>query len=147
MHWILERLAWRTATFRRAADALLRIAAVTPELAATRDAAVRSWTNLFSTRLPTTAASPAVRASYLREIATSPDHRYRLLAVAAAGQALVSRGVVSGSAEMQGGVLLERRGAPTTREDAFTYMEAAITALDSLARDSDQEVARLAVEQ
>jgi len=86
-----------------------------------------------------------VRALYLREIAASPDRRYRLLAVAAAGQALVGRGVMTGSAETQGGVLLERRGVPPTQEDAFTYMEAAITALDALARDSDQEVASSAV--
>ncbi|MGH3709593.1 MAG: hypothetical protein ACRDRQ_16135 [Pseudonocardiaceae bacterium] len=40
--WVLERLAWRTATFRRAADGLLRIAAVTPRSGPDYDAAARS---------------------------------------------------------------------------------------------------------
>ena len=143
--WVLERLAWRTATFRRAAAALLRIAAVTPGANPDHDAAARSWTELFGVRLPTTATRPTTRAQYLGEVARSPDRRYRLLAAAAAGQALVSYEMVTSSADIQGGVLLERRGAPATWGDAFTYMEAAIDVLDVLARDDEPDVADLAI--
>lgn len=142
--WVFERLAWRTATFRRAADGLLRVASVIPRPGADDDHAARSWTGLFGTLLPTTATSPNERAQYLGEVATSADRRHRLLAAAAAGRALDTRETVVASAEMQGGVLVERRGRPATWGDVFTYREAAIDVLDVLARDDDAEVANLA---
>jgi hypothetical protein len=145
--WVLERLAWRTATFQRAASALLRVAAATPSPGSDHDAAARSWTDLFGTMLPTTAASPAVRAQYLRDVITSADRRHRLLAVAAAGRVLDSHEMVLASSEMQGGVLLEHRGAPATGEDAFTYRAAAIDALAVLAWDDDPEIANVATSQ
>jgi hypothetical protein len=101
VRWALERLAWRTATFRRAADALLRIAAVTPDLGSTRDATAHSWTDLFGTMLPTTATPPAERMEYLREVAASVDRRHRLLAVTAAGQILTPYEQTLVSAEAQ----------------------------------------------
>jgi hypothetical protein len=145
VRWALERLAWRTATFRRAADALLRIAAVTPDLGSTRDATARSCTDLFGTMLPTTATPPAERIEYLREVAASADRRHRLLAVTAAGQILAPYEQTLVSAEVQGGVLVEHCGSPATWEDVFTYREAAIDLLGALARDTDPEVAGLAV--
>ncbi|MGH3709594.1 MAG: hypothetical protein ACRDRQ_16140 [Pseudonocardiaceae bacterium] len=81
---------------------------------------------------------------YLSEVATSADRRYRLLAAGAAGRALDSDEVVISLADMQGGVLLERRGTPAKWGDAFTYMEAAMDVLAVLARDEDPEVANLA---
>jgi len=145
VRWALERLAWRTATFHRAADALLCIAAVTPDLGSTRDATARSWTDLFGTMLPTTATPPAERMEYLREVAASTDRGHRLLAVTAAGQVLTPYEQTLVSAEVQGGVLVEHRGTPATWEDVFTYREAAIDLLGALARDTDPEVAGLAV--
>ncbi len=95
--------------------------------------------------LPTTATSPAVRADYLRGVAASDDRRRRLLAVVAAGRALAGHEMAIASSEAQVGVLLERRGRPTTPEEALTYLEAAIKVLDTLARDDDSEVANLAI--
>jgi hypothetical protein len=43
--------------------------------------------------------------------------------------------------EVQGGVLVERRGRPATWQEAFSYMEAAIDVLAELARDQDSGVA------
>lgn len=142
--WVLERLAWRTATFRRAADGLLRIAAVTPGPGPDYDSAAHSWTDLFGTVVPTTAASPAARIQHLGEVATSADRRYRLLAVGAARRALDTNEIVIKWPAMQVGVLLERRGSPSTWGDVFIYMEAAMDVLDVLARDDDPEVANLA---
>ena len=143
--WALERLAWRTTLFRRAADILLRFAVVSASIGHDADAAARSWTDLFGTMLPTTAASPTVRADYLRGVAASADRRRRLLAAVAAGRALAGHELAIASSETQGGVLLERRGRSTTLEEAFTYSEAAIKVLGTLARDDDSEVANLAI--
>ncbi len=142
--WALERLAWRTTLFRRAADMLLRFAVLSPGIDYDSDA-VRSWTDLFGTMLPTTAASPAVRADYLLQVAACADRRRHLLAAVAAGRALAGHEVAIASSETQGGVLLERRGRPTTSQEAFIYWEAAIKVLDMLARDDDSEVANLAI--
>ncbi len=68
--------------------------------------AVRSWTDLYGTMLPTTAASPAVRADYLLQVAACADRRRRLLAAVAAGRALAGHEMAIASSETQGGVLL-----------------------------------------
>lgn len=144
VQWALERLAWRTATFSGAADLLLRIAAATARIDVNRDQEVRAWTNLFGIQ-PTTAARPAERMRYLRGMAGSTDRRHRLLTVTAARQVLRPTGFVLASAEAQGGVLVERRGTPATSEEAVAYAVAGIDLLGTLAQDTDQEVADLAV--
>jgi hypothetical protein len=139
--WTLGRLAWRPATFRRAATMLLRLAITSTGHDRDADPAVRSWTDLFGTFLPATAVPPDERARYLRVVASSSDRDERLLAAAAAGRALAIHEMAVIAPEVQGGVLVERRGRPATWAEAFTYMEGAIDILAELAHGNDSEIA------
>ena len=139
--WTLGRLAWRPATFRRAATMLLRLAITATGHDRDADPAVRSWTDLFGTFLPATAVPPDERARYLRDVASSSDRDERLRAAAAAGRVLAIHEMAVITPEVQGGVLVERRGRPATWAEAFTYMEGAIDILAELARGDDSEIA------
>lgn len=142
--WTLGRLAWRPATFRRAATMLLRLAMTATGRDRDSDPAVRSWTDLFGTFLPTTAVPADERARYLRGVASSSDRDERLLAAAAAGRVLAIHEMAVISPEVQGGVLIEPRGRPATWAEAFSYMEGAIVILAELTRDDDSEIAATA---
>jgi hypothetical protein len=145
--WAVQRLAWHTATFDRAADLLLRLAVTgVPDHQdlhddLSRSATVRSWTDLFGVELPTTAARPATRLRYLRATATSADERRRVLSVEAAGRVLTIDEISSASPGMQGAVLVEPRGVPAHAGEAVRYVCGAIDLLAELARDPNLDVA------
>lgn len=145
--WAIERLAWHTTTFHRAADLLLRLAVTAladhhhlhEDLG--RNSAVRSWTDLFGVELPTTAALPTVRSRYLRTTATSADEHRRILSVEAAHRVLTIDEISSTSPSAQGAVLVEPRGVPVDAEEAIRYVCGAIDVLAKLARDPNTDVA------
>jgi len=143
----LLRLAWRPLTFDRAATLLLQLAAAAPALDPERDLVARNWTDLFATMLPTTAADPHQRLTHVRTAAESADPRRRRLAVFAAKRSLGHHETVMVSSEVQGGVLVERRGRPVTWGEAHQYREEMITILAALARDADPTVASSAEKQ
>jgi hypothetical protein len=150
--WALERLAWHTATFPRAAELLLRLAAIMATAGRAvsgnleRSAAVTSWTDLFGHQLPTTAAGPDTRLRYLRATAASTDQRRRSLSVQAARRMLSIHEVSSSSAAEQGAVLVELRGIPADLDQALRYVRGAIDLLADLANDAQPDVAVGAVE-
>lgn len=137
--WTLEKLAWHSRTFDRAADSLLRLSLVETETWANN--ATGTWINLFGTMLPATAASPEARMSYLVAVATSADERKRALAVDAADKALEFGGSIIVSGEMQGGAVVEPRGTPKTLDSAWNYQNGAIDILRKLADDPAVTVA------
>ena len=136
--WTLAKLAWHTDTFELAADALLRLALVENERYANN--ATGTWTDLFGTILPTTAASPKMRMTYLRRFVGSQDVRERALAVSALERALRVRETAATSAQSQGGVPVERPGTPSTWDEAWEYQIDAINELGRLASDDDPGV-------
>lgn len=140
--WTLEKLAWHSATFRRAADSLLLLAIATEG----RDFEMRarSWTDLFGAMLPSTSASPSSRIEYLRDASLSEDARIRALAVRGAKRASSGHESVMSSAEVQGGFLVARRGTPATYGEVWDYVEAAIDILAELGNDSDSDIAAAA---
>ncbi|GAA3310881.1 hypothetical protein [Arthrobacter ramosus] len=141
--WTLEKLAWHSRTFETAADSLLRLALAETEQFSNN--ANGTWIELFGTMLPGTAAPPEARIAYLRSVAASDDARMRLLALKGAARALAIHESIMVSGEVQGGVVVERRGRPETWGDAWSYRNAAIDILGMLATDDDGEVASTAI--
>ena len=136
--WTLEKLAWHTETFEMAADSLLRLALV--ETDGYVNNATGTWTSLFGTVLPTTAAGPEMRLAYLLGYARSQDVRKRNLAVSALGRALMVSETSTTSAQSQGGVPVEPPGRPATWDEAWGYQAKAIEELGRLASDDDPSV-------
>lgn len=155
----LDRLAWSTSTFRRAADLIRRMARTAPiddpnnpspaivglEYLGTQDPTITTFTNLFGTILPTTAATPDARLKYLRATQISTDVRDRRLAVLAASRAIQPDETAFGSLHSQGTMLIESRGMPSTWGAAWDYKAEAITVLGALANDVDPATANSAV--
>lgn len=142
--WALQKLAWHTGTFHEAADSLLRLALAENETYANNSTGV--WVDLFGTWLPATAAAPDVRLGYLQDKAQSSDPKVRGLVVSAAHRALDSHESTMVSGELQGGVVVEPRGAPKTWDDSWAYQNAIVDMLRILADDSEPVVAAAAVD-
>lgn len=142
--WTLEKLAWHSETFDRAADALLKLALAENETFANN--ATGTWLSLFGTMLPATGASPSQRSQHLSRVAADAQPNVRLLAVRAAGQTLTPMEAVTVSAELQGGVLVEPRGSASTWAEVKDYHSSSIRLLESLLKDEDGSVAAAAVE-
>lgn len=143
--YALERLAWGSATFVRAANLLLRIARTLPVPHSDVQPSPRDrFVGLFGTILPATAATPAVRQGYLQQLQSSSDVRERCLAVAAAVRAVAPDELAFGSLRAQGRMAIESRGLPATWGDAWDYKASAIRVLSALATDTDTGVAEAA---
>ncbi|WP_437773490.1 hypothetical protein [Arthrobacter sp. KNU40] len=140
--WTLEKLVWHTRSFEQAANALLRLALVETEQYSNN--ATGTWVELFGLMLPGTAARPADRMTYLRALALAQDSRIRSLVVNGAAHALSIHESIMVSGEVQGGVVVERRGTPATYEEALTYRKEAIDLLRSLATDVDEAISKAA---
>lgn len=140
--WALEKLAWHSKTFVVAADALLRLSLAETETYSNN--ATGTWVEFFGTMLPGTAASPEARMSYLQACSVSEDPRVRLMAARGADRALGMHESIMVSGEVQGGVVVEPRGTPATFGEAWTYRNAAIDILGTLAVDAIPEVAERA---
>ncbi len=142
--WALGKLAWHSATFEQAAESLLRLALAENEMYSNN--ATGTWVELFGARLPGTAAAPAARIAYLMEVAAAGDARIRSLTVDACARALDIHESIVVSGEIQGGVIVESRGQPSTWGELFAYRNSAIDLLGTLATDHDVEIARKATE-
>ncbi len=142
--WALEKLAWNTATFEAAADALLRLALAENETFSNNATGI--WLSLFGCMLPATAALPTTRLQYLRRYADSDDKRVQQLVVTAAASALPHHEAVSISGERQGGSVVESRGTPATYGDAADYRVSMAGILRELADNPDPDVAASATE-
>ena len=141
--WTLEKLAWHSRTFEIAADSLLRLAVAETEKFSNNSTG--TWIELFGMMLPGTAAPPEARIAYLQGVTTSDDQRMRLLAVKGAAHALAIHESIMVSGEVQGGVVVERRGRPETWGEVWNYRNAAIDILGSSASDDDGDVASTAI--
>ena len=138
--WTLEKLVWHRRTFTSAADSLLRLAEAENETWANN--ATGTWIDLFGTMLPGTAATPNERIAYVAKVASSTSSARRPFAVKAATRMLAgSHESIAVSGELQGGVLVERRGTPETAEEAGEYRRAAIELLVRLTSDPDKSIA------
>jgi hypothetical protein len=142
--WALQKLAWRTSTFSEAADSLLRLALTENESFSNNSTGV--WHDLFGTFLPATAAAPETRVSYLREQSLSSDARVRIIVIGAARRALEFNEHSIASGELQGGVVVEQRGAAQTYGQSWDYRNAVADILQDLSRDAEPLVAHAAVE-
>ena len=136
--WTLQKLAWHTNTFELASDSLLRLALAENESFSNNATGV--WKDLFGTLLPATAANTNARMDYLRKVARSGSVRRRSIAVEALKGAIAIRETTMVSAEIQGGVLVESRGAAKTWGEAWDYQIKAIKEIGRLASDSDENV-------
>jgi len=136
--WTLEKLAWHSRTFEQAADTLLRLALAENESFGNN--ATGTWTGLFATVLPGTAARPSPRSDYLERKALSSDPAVRRLVVDAARSALTHHESALVSGEIQGGSLVEPRGTPETWDQAGDYRGSAIEVLRQLSSDEDADV-------
>ncbi|MGX7681717.1 hypothetical protein ACSMXN_22780 [Jatrophihabitans sp. DSM 45814] len=139
----LEALAWHSATFEVAADALLRLALTETEDFTNN--ATGAWCALFGVMLPNTAASPTTRLDYLKRAATSADVRLRRLAAKAAAGLLQSHETSFSSGERQLGVMVEPRGRPLTWADVWDYQREGINLVRQFVDDSDVEIAKAAI--
>lgn len=141
--WSLQKLVWHSETFSEAADSLLLLALAENETFSNNSTGV--WVELFGTMLPATSASPEARLAYLRGKLASEDPQVRSLAVSAAGRALESHESTMVSGELQGGVVVEPRGAPKTWGEVWAYRNAMIDLLRTLADDPNPAVAEEAM--
>ncbi len=139
----LEKIVWRRETFEVGASLLVRLALAENE--GYGNNATGTWVELFGAMLPTTAAVPATRMRYLRSVAQSVDPRTRSLAVRGAAQALQVHESVLVSGELQGGSIVEERGAPKTLGDLRDYRQGAIGILRELVDDEADDVASAAL--
>lgn len=141
--WTLEKLVWHSATFELAADLLLRLAVAENETWSNNSSGI--WLSLFGPMLPATAAKPETRMSYLERVAADPHPAVRKLAAQAAAAAIdVRGGIVIVSGELQGGVIVERRGTPQTYEDLWDYLRSGIGMLRAMVGDPDSSVREVA---
>ncbi|MDO8733238.1 MAG: hypothetical protein Q7L55_11835 [Actinomycetota bacterium] len=137
--WTLEKLVWHSRTFVAAADLLLRLALAENE--SWSNNATGTWLALFGALLPATAATPSQRMEYLCAVSADVDAGRRRLAAQGADAAVDIRGgFVTVSGEVQGGVVVEPRGAPQTWDEAWEYVRAAIALLRTMADDPDSVV-------
>jgi hypothetical protein len=140
----LEKLAWHSGTFESAADALLRLAI--NEIQDYANNATGVWFSLFGVLLPSTAAKPSVRLAYLTRASQSPDVAVRRLVAKAAARLVDTHEMVSSSAELQGGVVVEPRGRPATYGDVWEYQRAGIRLLRQAVDDTDAEISATALD-
>ncbi|KQW06327.1 hypothetical protein ASC66_07395 [Leifsonia sp. Root4] len=143
--WALGKLAWHSRTFLVAANALLRLAIAENETYGNN--ASGTWVEFFGAMLPGTAAAPAARVEYLKVCASSPDPRVRRLVVRGADRALDAQESIMVSGEVQGGLVVEPRGRPSTFSEVWAYKNAAIDILGSLTADEVEEIAAEATKQ
>ncbi len=136
--WALSKIGWHSEFFSEAANLLLSLAIAENERYINN--ASGTWVELFGTMLPGTAAPPAARADYLDFIASSVDVRKRSLVVRAANRSLDGHESIIASGELQGGLVVEQRGAPRTFGDMFEYHRRVYSTLAALANDVDPEV-------
>jgi hypothetical protein len=136
--WALEKLAWHRGTFERAATLLLRLAVAENEEYANN--AIGTFVELFGTMLPGTAAKPSQRLSYLAPLASSEDDEVRLLVVSAAAHALVTHESITVSGELQGGVVVEPRGRPSTYGEIWSYRGGMLELLVELTQDDSTDI-------
>jgi hypothetical protein len=139
----LEKLAWHSATFDKAADALLQLAI--NEIQDYANNATSVWCSLFGVVLPSTAATPSARLAYLTRVSQSPDVAVRRLVAMAAARLVDTHETVIFSAELQGGVVVEPRGRPATYGDVWEYQRAGIRLLRQLVDDTDAEISASAL--
>jgi hypothetical protein len=132
--WTLGKLAWNSTTFLLSADCLLALAVAENETYSNN--ATGTWVELFGSQLPGTSADPAVRSEYLRQKSLSADPRVRELVIRAASRVLEPHESIMASSELQGGVVVEPRGRPTTWDEYFAYQNSAIDVLAELSSDS-----------
>lgn len=137
--WALSKICWHSGYFGKAADLLLHLAVAENERFSNN--ASGTWVELFGTMLPGTAASPTARAEYLEQIAGSNDHRYRAFVVRAAARALEGHESIMASGELQGGKVVERRGAPQNYDELMAYHQRVYRILSQIARDIDPTLA------
>lgn len=142
--WTLEKLAWHSRSFSRAADCLMRLSLAENETYGNN--ATGTWVSLFGTVLPTTAASPNERIAYLEERAMSDDPQMRILVANACDRALETHEAALVSAESQEGVLVEPRGGAKTPDEAREYMLRVIDLLSQLIKDKYKDVTDAASE-
>ncbi|MGO9552326.1 hypothetical protein [Mycobacterium sp.] len=142
--WTLEKLAWESDTFERAADDLMRLAVTGADLMK-NNASTTTWCALFGALLPSTAAGPKTRVAYLKRLSSSPDVKVRRLVVEAAGRMLQGRESVFDSAELQGGVAAEPRGRPETFGEVWDYLSEGLTLLRRFVDDPDPDIAASAL--
>lgn len=140
--WALSKISWHSEHFRDAAELLLRLAIAENERYSNN--ASGTWVELFGTMLPGTAASPGARAAYLDQVAASGDTRRGLLVVRAADRALDGHESIIASGELQGGLVVERRGAPQTWDEVWSYHREVYAILGRLAGSSDLDLAAAA---
>jgi hypothetical protein len=140
----LEKLAWHSATFEKAADALLRLAI--NEIEDYANNATGVWCSLFGVLLPSTAATPTARLGYLTRVSQSSDVAVRRLVAKAAARLVDTHEMVISSAELQGGVVVEPRGRPATYGDVWEYQRAGIRLLRQLVDDTDAEISASALD-
>ncbi len=138
----LGKLAWHRSTFESAARMLVRLAATENE--AWSNNSTGTWTSLFGVMLPATASLPEERIALLRDVAASTDQRIRRLTAQAAAKALSNYETIMIRAELQGGVIVEPRGRPSTWGEAWEYIEAMMDLLRQLVDDEDPSIRELA---
>jgi hypothetical protein len=133
--WTLEKLVWHSRTFADSADNLLALARAETETWANNATGV--WTDLFGALLPGTAAKPEERLDYLRTKSTSPEAGIRRLVVKAADKGLEHHEMITVSGELQGGVLVEPRGAPRTFSEVIDYKIRIVELLAGMLSDAE----------
>jgi hypothetical protein len=134
--WSLEKLAWHSETFERAADVLFRLAEAENETFGNN--ATGTWAALFAARLPATAASPDARLAYLVERAlraSTPAHQSLVLSAAASGVSVFESRTVS--AEHQYGHAVEPAGSPSSWEEERRYRLGMMGILGELAAQAN----------
>lgn len=136
--WTLEKLAWHSRTFVHSADNLLALARAETETWANNATGV--WINLFGAMLPGTAAKPEERLGYLLTKSKSSEADIRRLVVDAADHGLEHHEMITVSGELQGGVLVEPRGTPSTYGEVIEYKIRVIELLIAMLGDSDAGV-------
>jgi hypothetical protein len=138
--WALEKCVWHSQYFTRAAAVLLLLALAENEEYA--NSATGIWVNLFSSRLPATAAPHAARLAYLRNLArTTDDHQTQLLVVSAAAQGVAPFEMHAGSGERQFGHVPEPQGGVRTQAEDIEYRGGMFEVLRSLAETTrDEEI-------
>jgi hypothetical protein len=140
--WTLEKLAWHRGTFDLAANALIKLARAENESWANN--ATGTWTALFGTGLPATAATPDERLRYLRLCAESEIREIRALVAGACSRGLSPHEWVSVSGELQAGAYVEPRGGVKTYQEASHHRASLVEILAELSDDDDAGVSRAA---
>jgi hypothetical protein len=133
--WTLEKLAWHSRTFERAAEALRRLALAENESYANNASA--TWVSLFGTMLPGTAALPTQRVEYLERVARDDSTSHQLVIQAAGRGISPVHDSIMVFGELQGGVLVEPRGRPSTWGEVRGYRKRLMAILVHLASNEN----------